>query len=681
MQYSYHRTIKIVILFFDFLLVGCQIAAQPTGTANQAPKPSGETSPSPTLTLTSTATASITPTSTLTITTTATQTPTNTITSTPTITPIPLPSQVISPENASLVVPFSVWGKGTVSQMAYGNHQEVLIVRTPMGIYLYKVDSLDLINKLEGGDQFLLSPDQTVLAVIKDDGVIQLWDVIDGKKLHDLAHTFSESPPAGEEQFMFLEELGGGRGVNDIIFTPDNEYLIAGYGDKTIDVWRVSDGTLDKEYSDPIGQFIHKIALSPDHQYLVTSGQAVGLWDYESGELLKLIPNAGRISDNPFSSNSDILLTTDSGTVIAWSLPEMSVINRYGTGLEYATAKLSGDGEVIIVNNGEQFRRFSDGKMVAQEQIESLSIEMATPQPVPQLDDEDLINLDHFVYPQSMRIPSDPKIFVAGVKEKKIFIWDVLSSRITQRELEGGSIGPLAISSDGSLTAICTESGLEIHDADGSSSILTDACKESGYLAISENIQTIYRGSDSIIDAIQILDGTIPHQLRGHQLEVSVLELSPDGNLLASGTAVGRGGAELFIWEQDPYTTKMKIRVSSACGFYCRIEAIAISPDNTLIAAGGADRKVKLWRISDGWLLTDLDTDSGPTSLTFSTNGEILAAGDWSGTIYLWQLPSGDLLHTLEGHAGSVLDLTFSEDGTSLFSLSADGSVRLWGIK
>ena len=63
------------------------------------------------------------------------------------------------------------------------------------------------------------------------------------------------------------------------------------------------DGSLVIEFSDPIAQFIQRIALSPDNRYLVTSGQAVGLWDYQSGELLKLIPNAGRISDNPFSSD------------------------------------------------------------------------------------------------------------------------------------------------------------------------------------------------------------------------------------------------------------------------------------------------------------------------------------------------------------------------------------------
>jgi WD40 repeat protein len=319
--------------------------------------------------------------------------------------------------------------------------------------------------------------------------------------------------------------------------------------------------------------------------------------------------------------------------------------------------------------------------MVTQEQIESLSIELATPQPTPVWDYEDLITLDHFVYPQDMIVTSDQRILVAGVKERKLFYWDVMDEKITQRELDGDLIGPSTISSDGSFTAVCTEAGLEIHPSDGSSKIIHDKCKETGYLEISKDSQTIFRGSRSIIDAIQTIDGTIPHQLRGHQLEVSVLAVSPDSELLASGTAVGTGGAELFIWEQDPLSLQLRIKVSSTCGQYCSIENIAISPDNNLIAAGGADRNIKLWRISDGWLLNKLDPNSSSTSLTFSPDGEILAAGDWSGNIYIWNIPDFELLIIIEGHAGPVIDLIFSNDGASLFSLSTDGSVRLWGIE
>ena len=267
------------------------------------------------------------------------------------------------------------------------------------------------------------------------------------------------------------------------------------------------------------------------------------------------------------------------------------------------------------------------------------------------------------------------------MQEKTLFEWNVLEGEISQKELVDNPINRLVISPDGSFTAVCSKTVLEIQLADNTLKNTYDRCKETGNLAISQDSQTIYRASGTVVDVIQTADGSIPHQLRGHQLEVSALTLSPDGKLLASGTAVGSGGAELIIWERDPYIPQTRINVSSACGYYCSIENIAISPDNSLAATGGADQYVKLWRISDGWMLKNLDPGSYTTSLTFSPDGALLVSSDWSGKIYIWNIPDGELLNTLEGHAGPIIDLIFSEDGASLFSLSTDGSVRLWGIE
>ena len=60
--------------------------------------------------------------------------------------------------------------------------------------------------------------------------------------------------------------------------------------------------------------------------------------------------------------------------------------------------------------------------------------------------------------------------------------------------------------------------------------------------------------------------------------------------------------------------------------------------------------------------------------------GTLLAAGSFYGVIKLWDVVKKESVATLEGHAGSVESLSFSQDGTMLSSGSEDGTVLLWDI-
>ena len=70
-------------------------------------------------------------------------------------------------------------------------------------------------------------------------------------------------------------------------------------------------------------------------------------------------------------------------------------------------------------------------------------------------------------------------------------------------------------------------------------------------------------------------------------------------------------------------------------------------------------------------------------------DGDLLATGGHDGTVQIWRLsdcadpskPCGKLLRTLEGHTGKVNGVAFSPDGRLLASGSEDGTVRIWGIR
>jgi WD40 repeat protein len=73
--------------------------------------------------------------------------------------------------------------------------------------------------------------------------------------------------------------------------------------------------------------------------------------------------------------------------------------------------------------------------------------------------------------------------------------------------------------------------------------------------------------------------------------------LSPDGQLLATGTTTG----EISIWEADGGSLRF-----TRTGHSDGIRAVAFSPDGKVLVSGSEDATLRLWDTSTGRLVVDI---------------------------------------------------------------------------
>jgi WD40 repeat protein/tRNA A-37 threonylcarbamoyl transferase component Bud32 len=108
------------------------------------------------------------------------------------------------------------------------------------------------------------------------------------------------------------------------------------------------------------------------------------------------------------------------------------------------------------------------------------------------------------------------------------------------------------------------------------------------------------------------------------------------------------------------------------------VTAVAFSPDDRLLASGGADNAILLWDTRDGRLVRRLSGHAGKvTDVAFSADGTRLASASADGTTRIWSAPDGKPLLTLRGHEAAVHAVAFAGPDR-VVSASEDKTVRVW---
>ena len=153
-----------------------------------------------------------------------------------------------------------------------------------------------------------------------------------------------------------------------------------------------------------------------------------------------------------------------------------------------------------------------------------------------------------------------------------------------------------------------------------------------------------------------------------------VVKFSRDGRLVIAGGGIGAKSGRVVVWD---VTTGQ--RVMEVGDEYDAVLAADISPDRHLIALGGPNRMVKIFK--DGKLLFNIKKHTDwVTALSFTSDGKMLISGDRQGGLEVWETASGTELFTLTSHKAGVTAIV-SPGPQSCITASEDGTVKLWDLR
>jgi mono/diheme cytochrome c family protein len=155
-----------------------------------------------------------------------------------------------------------------------------------------------------------------------------------------------------------------------------------------------------------------------------------------------------------------------------------------------------------------------------------------------------------------------------------------------------------------------------------------------------------------------------------------VLKFVRGGDLLLAGGGIGAESGRVVAF--DVATRKRLFAIGDETDI---ILAADLSPDGSLLAMGGPGRTVKIYRTSDGELLTTLEKHTDwILSLAFSPDGLLLASSDRFGTVQVWESKTGKVFDTLRGHTGQVTAVWWPTSSDALATAGDDGTLRLWNM-
>jgi polar amino acid transport system permease protein len=219
------------------------------------------------------------------------------------------------------------------------------------------------------------------------------------------------------------------------------------------------------------------------------------------------------------------------------------------------------------------------------------------------------------------KVSADGSLLATIANDRIVRIWDLTTGQALQ------TLGPgedtrlaVALSPDGAVVAAGDGANVQVWDVQTGQA----AGRLEGYC--DDETRTTP-------EACQAADA----DWMGHDEEVTVLAFSPDGQILASGSA----DTTIVFWDLESSTV-----ASPAAGHWAAVTTMVFSEDGDTLLSGGGDQKVRNLRVQSGRsTATYVGHLNTVNSVSFGPAPDVIFSAGDDGTMRVWETANQKIVH------------------------------------
>jgi WD40 repeat protein len=506
-------------------------------------------------------------------------------------------------------------------------------------------------------------------------------------------------PLAGAEKPILQLDTGGHKAlIRDVIFTKDGRYLVSASDDKTIRVWDVRTGQINRIIRGQIGEGdegkIFAAALSPDNEWLAVGGWMgpttnydlkdlgrIRLYHFPTGQLTALLKGHTSVVNSLAFSSDSRYLASGSGdfTVRIWKIATQKMLHTLNghSDVVYALAYLP-DNRKLVSGAYDNTLILWDTKTGKRENTMK----------------------GHTNKIQSVAVSPDGRYIISGSWDKTIRLWDAQGNFIREFAKQGTEVASLSFSNDGKKVLTGTNgwntrtcnifqfpSGTKLHAfTKHKNSVFATAISPNNQLAATGG------GNDQEIFLWDIQTGNVRHKLVGKGTRVLSVGFGKDnasvawGNEWQQSSPTNRGPLQKWLKIPTPsQNTRVEYKgMLDQTDQYVRATDHAGQFQLRATKGGNYGYNAILEIVKYEQVIASIERDAtsgyGHKCYTFTPDQQTIVSGGGNGFLTLYKTHSGQKVHDFIGHTGDVWSVAVSPDGKRLVSGSADQTVKIWDL-